>query len=92
MQPLRGVKPEMTPSLKDDQQEFQRLVNEVWGAKNAKVITGKALSEVLPALNIQPDFTYTKPQQNTKLLYVHRKLADGDIVLGKQPQRQCAAV
>jgi hypothetical protein len=69
----------MDASLKDDQQEFQRLVNEVWGANNAKVITGKALSEVLPALNIQPDFTYTKPQQNTKLLYVHRKLPDADL-------------
>ncbi len=76
---ISGVKPEMDASLKDDQQEFQRLVNEVWGAGNAKVITGKALSEVLPALNIQPDFTYTKPQQSTKLLYVHRKLADGDL-------------
>jgi hypothetical protein len=76
---ISGIKPEMDASLKDDQQEFQRLVNEVWGANNAKVITGKALSEVLPALNIQPDFTYTRPQENTKLLYVHRKLANGDL-------------
>ncbi len=64
---ISGVKPEMTPSLKDDQAEFQRLVNEVWGSGNAKVLTGKAMSEVLSSLTIQPDFTYTKPQQNTKL-------------------------
>ena len=76
---IMGVKPERTPSLKDDQQEFQRLVNEVWSSGNTKVTTGKALAEALTSLNIQPDFSYTKPQQSTKLLYVHRKLSDGDL-------------
>lgn len=76
---ISGVKPEVGPGLKDDQQEFQRLVNEVWSAGNKHVITGKALNEVLSSLNIQPDFTYTKPHQSTQLLYVHRKLSDGDI-------------
>ncbi|HSU49154.1 MAG TPA: glycosyl hydrolase, partial [Segetibacter sp.] len=33
----------------------------------------------LSSLDIQPDFTYSKPQQSTKLLYVHRKLSDGDL-------------
>jgi hypothetical protein len=32
----------------------------------------------LDALNIVPDFTYTKPQENTSLLYVHRKLGNVD--------------
>ncbi|PSR53423.1 glycoside hydrolase [Adhaeribacter arboris] len=76
---ISGVKPENTPSLKDDKQEFQRLVNEIWNSGNPKVMTGKELSEVLPALNIAPDFTYTKPQNDTKILYVHRQLPDGEI-------------
>jgi hypothetical protein len=76
---ISGVKPEMDPSLKNDQQEFQRVVNEVWGAGNKNVITGRTVSEALSSLNIQPDFTYSKPQQSTKLLYVHRKLTDGDL-------------
>ena len=42
-------------------------------------MTGKSLSEVLNAMNVAPDFTYNKPQTNTKLLYVHRKLTDRDI-------------
>ena len=75
---ISGIKPTLTPSLKDDKQEFDRLVNEVWGTSNAKVFSGKPLSEVLPALNIQPDFTYTKPQGTTQLMYVHRKLNNGD--------------
>lgn len=76
---ITGVKPESTPSLSDDQTEFKNIVNETWNAGNPKVFTGKPLNEVLPALNIAPDFTYTKPQQNTKLLYVHRRLADREI-------------
>lgn len=76
---VTGIKPESTPSLEDDQQEFQRLVNEVWGSNDTKVTTGKALSEVLTAQHITPDFTYATPQQSPKLMYVHRKLANGDL-------------
>lgn len=76
---ISGVKPESTPSLRDDQTEFKNIVDEVWGSDNPRVCTGKALSEVLPALHIAPDFAYTKPQEVKKLLYVHRKLQDGDI-------------
>ena len=34
---------------------------------------------MLSFLNILPDFSYNKPHANTKLLYVHRKLADRDL-------------
>lgn len=76
---IAGVKPEGTPSLSDGQKEFNKIINEIWGTATAKVMTGKALSEVLPALNIAPDFTYSKPQPDTKILYVHRKLPGADI-------------
>lgn len=83
---ISGVKPEMTPSLKDDPQEFQRLVNEVWGTQKSskasvpgKVYTGVPLQQVLDDLKVQPDFSYTKPHDTTKLMFVHRKLTDGDI-------------
>jgi hypothetical protein len=76
---IGGAKPETTPSLSDDQQEFQQLVNEVWNPGNSKVFTAKTAGEVLSALNLQPDFQYIKSQANTKLLYIHRKLSGGDI-------------
>ncbi len=76
---ISGVKPETTPSLSDNLEEFNRLVNEIWGGQNARVLTDKPLNEVMLALNIKPDFEYTKAQSNTKLLYVHRKLIDRDI-------------
>jgi hypothetical protein len=76
---ITGVKPEMAASLNDDPLEFQRLVNEVWNSGRNNVYTGKTIAEVLSALNIRPDFEYSKPLNDTPLRYVHRKVASGDI-------------
>jgi hypothetical protein len=76
---ITGVKPVATPSLSDDQNEFKKLVAETWASSNTKVSSGKALSEVLNELRVIPDFSFDKPESDTKLLYVHRKLADRDI-------------
>ncbi|QHW00427.1 glycosyl hydrolase [Spirosoma endbachense] len=76
---ISGVRPENSPGMNDDPQEFTRLVTEVWGSNKPNVHTGKTVTEVLNALHIVPDFEYTKPQATTQLLYVHRKVADGDV-------------
>jgi len=74
-----GIQPQSDPSIADNSTEFHNIVNEIWNGNNAKVFTGKGLGDVMNALNIQPDFAYTKPQADTKLMYVHRKLNDGDV-------------
>ncbi|HEX8022409.1 glycosyl hydrolase, partial [Mucilaginibacter sp.] len=76
---ITGVKPEMTASLNDDPLEFQRLVKEVWNSGRKNVFTGKTIAEVLAALDILPDFEYSKPHDDTQLRYVHRKVNGGDI-------------
>ena len=76
---VAGVKPTATPGLADDHNEFNKLVNEIWSSSNARVTEGKPLSDVLNSMKVAPDFTYSKPQSNTKLLYVHRKTNDRDI-------------
>ena len=43
------------------------------------VYAGQSLGDVFNALNVAPDFDYTKPESDTRLLFVHRKLADGDL-------------
>jgi len=73
---ITGIKPTMPLGLSDDATEFSKLVNDTWSSSTTKISEGKSLSDVL---NITPDFTYTKPQSTTKLLYVHRKLTDRDI-------------
>jgi hypothetical protein len=81
-----GPKPTSTPSLSDDIGEFQRIADQLWnpvGSANdlgkGKVYGGQNLSDVLSALQVAPDFEFTKPTSDTNLLFVHRKLADGDL-------------
>jgi hypothetical protein len=76
---ISGVKPEGTPSLSDNKDEFNSIVNEIWGTPNPRVMTGKVMSEVLISLNVAPDFTYSKTLADTRVLYVHRKLSNSDI-------------
>jgi (4-O-methyl)-D-glucuronate---lignin esterase len=81
-----GGKPLDTPSLGDDQNEFRAITDKLWGAGTGehpfgkgKVYGNKTLAEALAALQVGPDFEYTRPQSDTNLLFVHRKLADGEV-------------
>ena len=81
-----GPKPITTPSLADDNTAFNAIANELWNVENGvkiigkgKVFTGKSIREVLDIMEIQPDVKYTKPHANSKLLYVHRALPDGEV-------------
>ncbi|MCJ7447464.1 MAG: discoidin domain-containing protein [Bacteroidales bacterium] len=83
---VAGPKPVDSPSLSDDQSEFQAVVSQLWKTENGensigmgKIYTGKTVAEVLAAMQLTPDFDYTKPEDNTSLLFVHRKLLKADI-------------
>jgi hypothetical protein len=75
-----GSKPVDSPSQADNQAEFKTIADQLWGPGigKGKVYAGRTIAEVLAALQVAPDFEYVKPQQSTNLLFVHRKLADGD--------------
>ena len=83
---VAGRKPTDDPSLADDQAEFQRLNDELFGdgtgehtVGKGKVYAGQNAEAALQAMNVAPDFDHTKPEIDTRLLFVHRKLADGDL-------------
>jgi hypothetical protein len=83
---VAGPKPTDTPSLSDDPKEFQTIADEMWGSGagehsygKGKVYSGPDSAEVMREVQIVPDFEYTKPQSDTELLFVHRKLSDGDL-------------
>ncbi len=40
---------------------------------------GRPAEAALKAMQLAPDFDYTKPEPDTRILFVHRKLADGDL-------------
>jgi hypothetical protein len=80
-----GSKPTDSPSLSDDQAEFRSIADQLWGSgegerayEKGKVYAGQTIAQALAALQVEPDFEYTKPRADTNLLFVHRKLADGD--------------
>ena len=87
---IAGSKPIDSPSLADNEAEFHAIANQLWGSEPApsasvhifgqgKVYSGKTANEVLAELQLDPDFEYTRPEPDTKMLFLHRKLADGDI-------------
>ena len=81
-----GAKPIASPSNSDDQVEFKRIADELWGSGTGertvgkgKVFAGMTAEETVKALKIEPDFEYVKPQPDTLLMFVHRRLSDGEI-------------
>lgn len=83
---VAGPKPGDDPSLADDQAEFSRLNAELFGdgtgvhtVGKGKVYAGQSLADVFSAMKVAPDFDYTKPESDARLLFVHRKVQDGDL-------------
>jgi hypothetical protein len=85
-----GNRPTDSPSLADDEVEFQRIANQLWGRKAApnhgmvrvgkgRVYAGASANDVLAALGVARDFEYTRPEPDANLMFVHRKLTDGDL-------------
>ena len=83
---VAGPKPTDDPSLADDQAEFQKLNDELFGdgtgvhkVGKGTVYAGQSLTDVFNALKVAPDFDYTKPESDTRILFAHRKLTEGDL-------------
>ena len=83
---VAGQKPTDTPSLADNQAEFKTLTDELFGdgtgvhtIGKGKVYAGQNADAVLKALNVAADFDTSKPESDSQILFVHRRLADADI-------------
>jgi hypothetical protein len=76
-----GPKPIDSPSLSDNQAEFKSIADQLWGGSTGKgkVFGTGSIGDALASIQVPADFEYTKPQQDTELAFVHRKLTDGDV-------------
>jgi len=63
-----GARPTVDPSLADDASEWQSLCDKLWGGK----IIETDLEHGVAQLGINPDVTYTRPNENTELKFKHR--------------------
>ena len=82
---VAGDKPAATPSLSDDASEFKAIADRLWANEKGentigkgKVLAGMKAGEALDAMKISPDFSYSKPQDDTRLMFVHRKAGNAD--------------
>jgi hypothetical protein len=79
-----GNAPQSSPSLNDDAAEFQALVRRLWLGPTTteigtgRVIAGSDVEAALASMGLVPDFSYPPPQTDSELLFVHRRIADGD--------------
>ena len=83
---VAGPKPIEDPSLADNMADFQKLNDELFGdgsgiqeVGKGKVFAGQTAESALKAIEITPDFTYSTKTSDSEVLFVHRKLANGDI-------------
>src|SRR6185369_8111793 len=83
---VAGLKPSIDPSLSDDQAEFQKLSTQLFGdgsddhtIKKGKVFSSQTVAETMAKISLAPNFNYTKPKTDTKLLFVHRSLPNANI-------------
>jgi hypothetical protein len=87
---LAGEQPLDSPSLADDEKEFKRVADQLWGRGPAtekqehkvgkgRVYTDMSPNEALTKLGVERDWEYTKPEPDAELMFVHRKLDDGDV-------------
>ena len=94
-----GLKPTSTPSLADSQAEFGTIADQLWGSEagghvygKGKVYASEKLSDALTAMKIAPDFEHTTTESDTNLLFVHRKLTDGDLYYVDNPNPRVETV
>ncbi|MEO6092075.1 MAG: glycosyl hydrolase [Novosphingobium sp.] len=79
-----GPRPEGDPGLGGNAAEWSSLVAKLWaGGEQAVVGKGRVIASTdvegaLGAIGLTPDFHFTGGQADSEILFVHRKLSDGD--------------
>jgi hypothetical protein len=83
---LVGRRPLASPSLADDGAQFKTVADDLFGSGERDHAFGKgrlfpdgSLDGAFAALNLSPDFEYTRPETDTEILALHRKLDRGDL-------------
>lgn len=74
---VAGIKPEKSPSLSDNDAEFQAIVTEIWNNSNPNVSVSQNYSDILKGSNIPEDVRISNAK--SKIVYVHRQTTEQDI-------------
>lgn len=82
---VAGPKPSFTPSLADDEHEFNTIVAQLWGSAPGRskmaasgVVAYQTPTEALTAMKVAPDVRFAKAGGG-RLRFLHRALEESDI-------------
>jgi hypothetical protein len=79
-----GKAPEGSPGRGDDAAEYAALVRRLWGGGSTtavgkgRVVPGNDVEAALASIGVPPDFR-TTAGADAEILFLHRRLADGDV-------------
>jgi hypothetical protein len=80
-----GSAPVSSPSAKDDAGEFATSVRRLWGGGEltsvgkGRVIGTDDVERALHMIGVEPDFSFGPSDRDSQILFVHRRLPDGDV-------------
>ncbi|MFC4314210.1 glycosyl hydrolase [Steroidobacter flavus] len=77
-----GNRPLASPSLADDPAEFDAIASRLWGGAppaKGRVIPGRDVDAALAMIGVPRDVDYRKPQPDSDIMFLHRRLDDGDV-------------
>jgi hypothetical protein len=82
---LVGERPEGSPSLADDPIQVKETLDVLWpGAPQTTVEKGRVYAAAdariaLQSIGLEADFSYRKVQPDSRVMFIHRRLDDGDL-------------
>ena len=80
-----GRAPESSPALADSKAEFSALVAKLWSGQPVttlgagRVISSGDVDGALAQIGVAPDFRMSGASADAEVMFVHRKLPDGDL-------------
>jgi hypothetical protein len=76
---IAGRRPGGSPSLADEGQEdeYQAIVEALWG--HGIILDRVSPNTALEVLGLTRDFSYEKPTPDSNIMFLHRRLIDGDL-------------
>jgi len=76
-----GARPTGSPSLGDNASEVAAIIDELWGKAGTKggVLEEKDANQALASLEVPRDFDTGNSGASSDIMFVHRRLSDGDI-------------
>ena len=89
-----GRKPQASPSLQDDSDEFSALADALWSGKTGKgrVIEASDITLGLKKAQVSADFSYDAEHDDTEMFFVHRQTESEDIYFYTHRQNRTEAV